>query len=96
MMNNDNGPVVGKFFDMSGYDAMAQVQSASDSDVRLFVLTNNSSHVLVAEVHAMNEPTEACQEPGKLVTSFPYGDGEEGWRDAYKAGMAEAVRLALR
>lgn len=83
----------GEDFDMFGYDLLAQVQHVTDDYVRLFVLHNNSSHVLVAEAHAMSEPSDTVQEPARLVAAFPYfGDGD--WRVAYRLALAEAVRQA--
>lgn len=83
----------GKTFDMFGYDLLAQVQSVTDDMVRLFVLHNNSSHVLLAEAHAMSEPSDKVQEPARLVAAYPYfADGD--WRTAYGLALAEAVRLA--
>lgn len=83
----------GKFFDMLGYDLLAQVQHVTDDYVRLMVLHNNSSHVLLAEAHAMSEPDDRMAEPAKLVAAYPY-IGEHDWRVAYKLALAEAVRLA--
>jgi len=83
----------GKDFDMFGYDLLAQVQHVTDDCVRLFVLHNASTHVLVAEAHAMSEPSATVQEPAKLVAAYPY-IGEHDWRVAYKLALAEAVRQA--
>lgn len=85
---------INKDFDMLGYDLMAQVQHVTDDYVRLFVLTNNSTHILVAEAHALSEHSAAMLEPARLVASFPYAPFEHGWRVAYKAALAEANRLA--
>lgn len=84
----------GKLFDMMGYDALALVQHVTDDCVRLFVLHNSSSHVLVAEAHSESEPRDGMQEPARLVASFPYAPFEHGWRVAYKLALAEAVRRA--
>ena len=85
---------IGKFFDMTGYDTMALVQHVTDDCLRLVVLTNNSSHMLVAEVHAFSEPSDGMVDPGKLAASFPYAPFEHGWRVAYKLALADAVRRA--
>lgn len=84
-------PEMGKFFDMFGYDMVAQVQHASDDYVRYFILTNNSDHLLIAEAHAASEPSAEMQEPAKLVASYAYG---ENWQAAYRLALAETVRLS--
>jgi len=84
----------GEFFDMFGYDALAQVQSVDDEMVRYFILTNNSSHILLAEAHAMSEPSDKVQEPAKLVAAYPYGATADDWKVAYRIATVEAVRLS--
>lgn len=90
----------GKMFDMRGYDVLAQVQHVTDDYTMLFVLHNNSTHVLLAEATA--PPVRDMdggryhggeEEPAKLVAAYRYV-GEHDWRVAYKLALAEAVKLA--
>lgn len=87
------GPQLGKFFDMVGYDTMALVQSVTDDYVRFVVMHNQSTHVLLAEVHAASEPSDGMADPGKLLATYRYDDAND-WRVAYRLALAEAVRRA--
>lgn len=91
----------GKTFDMRGYDLLAQVQHVTDDMTMLFVLHNNSTHVLLAEATA--PPVRDMdggryhggdEEPAMLVASFAYAPFEHGWRVAYKQALAAAMRRA--
>lgn len=88
------GLTTGARFNMFGYDALATVQSVTDEMVRYFVLTNNSSHILLAEAHAMDEGKDGNEEPAKLVAAYPYGATEDDWKVAYRIATVEAVRLS--
>lgn len=84
----------GEFFEMLGYDALATMQSVADEMVSYIVLTNNSTHILLAEMHAMSESSEKMQEPGKLVAAYPYGATDDDWKTAYRIATVEAMRLS--
>lgn len=96
MASTDTGSNLqrGKAFNMTGYDHFGEVQSLRDDMVRYVLLHNHSSHVLLAEVHAMAEPTTTMPEPARLVDTYAYGACRDGWKGAYAQAMREAVRLA--
>lgn len=81
---------VGDEFDINGYEMVAKIQGAEGPSV-IFVVHNNSSHILVAEA-----PEGDCTKPVYLVKSTPYYQDGDGFKVAYNIALRIAVLLAVR
>lgn len=80
---------VGDEFDINGYEVAAKIQGAEGPST-IFVVHNNSSHILVAEA-----PEGDCTKPVYLVKSWPYSS-EADYTNAYAVALRTASILAVR
>ena len=89
---------IGDYFPLAGYDIMATAENDL-GDVH--VLSNNSSHMLVASVDNESMTDGLTTGNARLEASFPYDDraelnGSDLWQEAYRKALEKMVEITLR
>lgn len=85
---------VGDFFSMTGYEQMGSLQF---NHGQVYILSNNSSHILVAvdQDEAMADGDgEGTQV--ELIGSYSYDASDGSWEYAYKLALDRAVDFVAR